>query len=97
MKTKTNTYGRIKEVFPANDGDAVDRCCACFSSKNNISTGVVVVLLIDNSLILVEFKQSRRRIFDERLNRSVLRTSKKAARNLDILRNNNKKYSAYSV
>ncbi len=56
---------------------------------NNISIGVVVVLFMKVSFVFVDVKQSRRRILDDVLNRSVLRISTNADCNLAILTNKN--------
>ncbi len=84
---KKNTYCRNDEFFPLIDGDPIN--LRCFSLKNNISTGVVVVLLMELSPRFVDVKQSRRRIFDARLNRSALRISSRTDRNFAILKNKN--------
>jgi hypothetical protein len=88
MIEKKKTYCRNEQVFPVVPGDVLYLCC-CFSLVYKISTGVVVILLMESSLIFVELKQSRRRIFDAILNRSELRISSNTARNFVILRNKN--------
>ena len=60
-KNKIDTHCRNDKAFV--DEEAIVLCC-WFSLINNISTGVVVVLLITISLIVVDIKQLRRRIFD---------------------------------
>jgi hypothetical protein len=49
IKNKKNTYDRNDTVFPvaAVDGVILIFCRYCFSLVNNISTGVVVVLLLE--------------------------------------------------